>query len=157
MKFVVYSSSMALIPVQSYLSGQKLDVGWSLLELLGPSATTTEFYRLSGQQELAKRDFWVRACAASARAHVAQLPNCSAAQLLSCPLLASRLGQQRAGWPLHCCCSSSKVWGSAHLVVCVTPAFSRKNNQVLQVAAAAVIHNIQNNKSKATLNLKLAE
>ena len=102
-------------PVQSYLSGQNFDVGWSLLELLGPSATTTEFYRLSGQQQLAKRDFWVRACAASARAHVAQLPNCSAAQL------ASRLGQQRAGWPLHCCCSSSKVWGSAHLVVCVTP------------------------------------
>ena len=66
-------------PVQSYLSGQKFYVGWSLLELLGPSATTTEFYRLSGQQQLAKRDFWVRACAGSARAHVAQLPNCSAA------------------------------------------------------------------------------
>ena len=102
-------------PVQSYLSGQKFYVGWSLLELLGPSATTTEFYRLSGQQQLAKRDFWVRACAASARAQPIQLLSCPTAQL------ASRLGQQRAGWPLHCCCSSSKVWGSAHLVVCVTP------------------------------------
>ena len=88
---------MVLIPVQSYLSGQKFDVGWSLLELLGPSATTTEFYRLSGQQQLAKRDFWVRACAASARAHVAQLPNCSAAQLLSCPTTGQQTGAATGG------------------------------------------------------------
>ena len=82
--------------VHFLFSGRKFNVGWSLLELLGPSATTTEFYRLSGQQQLAKRDFWVRACTESARAHAAQLPNCSA---------------QLPNWSAHCpavWCTSSR-------------------------------------------------
>ena len=109
----IWSSYITFDQVHSCFSRRKFHLGWSLLELLGPSTTTTEFYRLSGHQQLARRDFWVRACAVFVRAQTAQLPT---AHLPKWP--ADWGSNGRAG---QCCCSSSEVWGSAHLVVCVTP------------------------------------